>query len=134
MVSPIITAVLISAGAAAYLGHFDARLGFALLVFLLSVGVLVPQFIHLISRKPGESVVEYRARLHTLLVENIQGMADLWMFGRAAERRKQIARVGRDYQSAQRKMARITTFFSGRFWERYAPNRRGGRHRRRSRQ
>jgi ATP-binding cassette, subfamily C, bacterial CydCD len=112
VVSPTITAILISLGTAAYLGHFAVRLGVELLVFLFSVGVLLPQFIRLISKKPGERLVDCRARVHTQLVENIQGMADLLMFGRAAERQQQISRIGRDYQFAQQKMVWITGFHS----------------------
>jgi ATP-binding cassette subfamily C protein CydCD len=112
VVSPIITALLISLGAVAYLGYFDIRMGFALLVLLLGVGVLVPQLIRFASRKTGERLVDCRARMHAHLVESIQGMADLMMFGQVSEQKRKISQIGRDYRREQRKMVQITGFHS----------------------
>jgi len=94
VVYPGITAVLVSMGAAVYLGLYDARLGLALFVFLFSVGILIPLITKLISSKPGRLLVAYRGVLHTQLVDGVQGVADLLAFNRAADHQVQINKTG----------------------------------------
>ena len=113
VVSPLIVAALISLGCAAYLGHFDPRMGWVLLAFLVGLGIGVPLLAHLISRKPGCELVACRASLHAQLVDGVQGLADLLAFGRAADRNNQIVQMGRAYGQVQQRMARITGFHSG---------------------
>lgn len=113
VVSPPLVAIVISLGAVGYLGHYEARLGWALLAFLFGLGVVVPILIDILSKKLGGELVYFRTELHSQLVDGIQGVADLLAFGRSADRQKDIVRVGEAYGRIQQKMAWITGFHSG---------------------
>jgi len=113
VVSPTIVAAFVSLSAAAYLGSWNSRLGGVLLAFLIGLGVGVPFLTQFISRKPGRELIARRAGLHTQIVDGIQGLADLLVFGCADDRQDQIATMGRSYGQVQQRMAWITGFHSG---------------------
>jgi ATP-binding cassette subfamily C protein CydCD len=113
VVSPTLVAVIVSFGAVVYIGQFDGRLGWVLLAFLCGLGVGVPLLIHFVSRKPGRNLVACRANLHVQLVDGIQGLADLIAFGRGADTKQQIDKLGKIYGCTQKHMAWITGFHSG---------------------
>lgn len=112
LVSPVIVAVIISFGTTIYLGRYDPRMGWALLTFLVLHGVGIPLISGLLSHKPGHQLVAYRADLQAQLVEGVQGLAELLVFGRAADHRSRIRRLGRDYGQSERRMAWIAGFHS----------------------
>ena len=108
VVAPPLVAVLITLGTSIFLGSYDPQLGYALLSFLLGLGLGIPLLTQTISRRPGADLVVRRSDLHVQLVDGIQGLADLLVFGRAADRREQIAATDRAYGRAQRRMAWIS--------------------------
>ena len=113
VVSPTIIAVIISLGTTIYLGQFDPHLGWTLLAFLIALGVGVPILIDILSRKPGRELVVYRTNLQTLLIEGVQGLADLLAFGRAVDHQAEIVKAGQEYSQIQQLMAAISGFHSG---------------------
>jgi ATP-binding cassette subfamily C protein CydCD len=104
-VAPPLVAVIVSAGTSLLLGYFHPSLGWLLLGFLLTLGVVVPLLSQYIAKGPGREMVSYRAELHTQLVDGVQGLPELVVFGRQSERQALIARTGDGYARAQRKMS-----------------------------
>ncbi|MCB0117838.1 MAG: thiol reductant ABC exporter subunit CydD [Anaerolineales bacterium] len=113
VVSPPLTAIVVGTFTAIFLASFYPLLAPVYLGFYLSLGLFLPIFAQLTSRKFAEQTITLRADLHTRLVDGIQGMADIIAYGRADERLKQIAVTADDYGSAQRRMARVTGIHSG---------------------
>ncbi|MBI2331185.1 MAG: thiol reductant ABC exporter subunit CydC [Chloroflexi bacterium] len=108
VVSPPLTAIIVGLFTAIFLASFYPLLAPVYLTFYLSLGILLPILAQTTSRKSAEQTISLRADLHTQLVDGIQGMADLIVYGRADERLTQIASNANDYGNAQRRMARVT--------------------------
>ena len=111
-VAPPLVAVIVSAGTSLLLGYFHPSLGWLLLGFLLTLGVVVPLFSQFAAKQPGREMVSRRAELHTQLVDGVQGLPELVVYGRQSERQALIARTGNGYARAQRKMSVIAGFNS----------------------
>jgi ATP-binding cassette, subfamily C, bacterial CydCD len=113
VVSPPMVALIVSVGMSLVLAAFDPRLGWALMGFLFFLGALAPSITHILSRKPGRELVLSQAELQSRLVEDIQGMAEVIVFGRQSERELQLRRNGEQYEKTQRKMALISGINTG---------------------
>jgi len=112
VVSPPLTAIVVGILTAVFLGAFHPPLAAAFLTFFISLGLVLPMLSQILSRRSAEQTIALRADLHTRLVDDIQGMADLLAYGRGEERLAQIAKNGQDYGAAQRRMAQVTGFHS----------------------
>jgi ATP-binding cassette subfamily C protein CydCD len=113
VVSPPMTAVLVAIFTALFLASYDPRLAFSLISFFLTLGLILPALAQTVSRRPAANLVARRANLHSQLVDNIQGLADLLAYGRGEDRLARIASTGKDYGHAQKQMAQITGLQSG---------------------
>jgi len=113
VISPPIVAIIITVGMGLCLASFDPGLGWALILFLLLLGLFIPIVTQSISRNPGREWVLRRAELQTCLVENIQGMADVVVFGRQLDKEKQLQTNGYQFKTAQLRMAFISGANSG---------------------
>ena len=113
VVSPPLVAVVVAAGTSLFLGMYDPLLGWALLAFLLALGVAAPLLAAFLSRSNGRALPALRAELHVRLVDGVQGLADLVAFGRQADQTRQIRLAGEGYARLQRSMGRIAAFNDG---------------------
>ena len=87
-VAPPLVALLVAGLMWIFLGSYDPRLAWAVIVMMLLAGVGVPLLSQILSRQPGSRVVTVRAGLNAVLVDGIQGTADLGAF------RAEAAQVG----------------------------------------
>lgn len=113
VISPPLVAILISLSTAAFVGLYDARLGWVLLAFLLSLGLGIPLLARVQGKKDGKALISQRAQLHIQLVDGIQGLSDLLANGRATAHSSKIALLGQVYGETQQGAARISGFHSG---------------------
>jgi ATP-binding cassette, subfamily C, bacterial CydCD len=113
VVAPPLVAIIIAVSTSVLLGSFHPSLGWALSGALLILGAGVPFLSQFGGRKPGREMVARRAELHTQLVDGVQGMPDLIVFGRQGDRREAISTTGVGYARAQRSMSVVTGFNSG---------------------
>lgn len=81
VVSPPLVAFLMTVGGAVLMGSFSAILGVTLAIGMTLTGLTVPLIVHFVNRRSGEEFLKARAALHVTLIENLQGMADLLVFG-----------------------------------------------------
>ncbi len=79
-VAPPLVALLVAGLMWIFLGSFDRRLALAVIALMLLAGVGVPLLSQILSRRPGSRVVTVRAGLNAVLVDGIQGTADLVAF------------------------------------------------------
>ncbi len=112
-VAPPLTALLTGAGTCLFISSFHPLPGLALLGLLASLGLGLPLLIQALSRRPGRELVRQRADLHVQLVDGIQGLADLLVYGHGAERKAQLAAADQKYSGAQAVMAQINALQSG---------------------
>jgi len=113
VVSPPLVATVIGIGTSFFLSAFYQLLGPVLAGFFLVIGFLLPLSSMLLGRRPGKILVRSRSELNTQLVDGIQGLADILVFGRAEDHAARIADIGSNYGLAQKRMARISGFHSG---------------------
>jgi ABC-type transport system involved in cytochrome bd biosynthesis fused ATPase/permease subunit len=107
VVVPPIAAALVTALACAILGAFDATLAVALLVFLVLTGVILPSVSRWVSKGPATELIATRAELNAMLVDEIQGIADLLVFDQASQHQARILALSQALHRTQERMARL---------------------------
>ena len=112
-IAPPAVAVLAVGGAVLLLARADVRLGGALLVFLVLAGVGVPLLAWWVGRRPGQDLVRVRAALHAALVDGVQGLPELLIFGQARRHLAHIGGLRSELAGSQTRMAYITGLHQG---------------------
>ena len=92
VISPPITAVLIAAVAALFLASRSPLLALNLIGFFILLGLVLPLLSQQVTRRASREVILRRAALNVLLVDGIQGLADLLAFNRAGDTLESLAR------------------------------------------
>jgi ATP-binding cassette, subfamily C, bacterial CydC len=110
--APPLTALLVAAGSAVLLFSFDPKLSLALLVFMALLGLGLPLFMKRLGRQPGRLLQKAYAELNMTLVEGIQGMADLLVYGQKERQKKLAQSAGWKLSNLQRDMARLAALQS----------------------
>ncbi len=113
VVSPVLTAVLLTFGMGWFVGQYDSSLAWALVGLLLAGGLLLPLLIRTLSRNLAARQVKQRAGLSAFLVESLGGMADLLLFDRQTERRSQLATLDEEYALTGSRLAVVGGMQSG---------------------
>ena len=93
---PPIVAVLVTAFACVLLGFFDVTLGLVLLAFLALVGVVLPLLTRWLSKEVAERSVRTRGELSAVIVDEVNGLADLIALDRAEGHRATVLTLGAD--------------------------------------
>ena len=106
-VAPPLTAILVTGLMTACMGSFHPSLAVVLWIFLMLAGIGIPVLIHQMGKVPGADLVTARSKLNTLLVDGVQGMPDLKVFGGEAKIAKKVDRLSQSLGRAQKKMAWI---------------------------
>ena len=107
VLAPPVVALLVALLVAFLMGAFDPRLAVALLVFLLLAGICLPLLTQRLGRRTGRRMVGVRAELNGLLVDGIQGVADLLASGAEGRHLRRVERLSLELGGLQGRMARI---------------------------
>lgn len=107
VVVPPVVAVLVTVFACAILGAFDTSLAVALLIFLTLTGVVLPILSHRLSSRYAAALISNRADLNAMLLDEIQGIADLLAFDRAGQHQERVLALGRELNRIQERMAML---------------------------
>lgn len=106
-VVPPIAAALVTGFACAILGAFDKTLAVALLAFLVLTGAILPLVSRRISQGPATALITTRAELNAVLVDEIQGIADLLAFDQASQHQARVLALSHALNRTQECMARL---------------------------
>jgi ATP-binding cassette subfamily C protein CydCD len=107
-VTPPLVAILVSVAVILFLGGFGAQLAGGLMAFLILAGIGLPFLILILSHQIGPQIVQARAQLSTLVIDGIQGMADLLTCGQAETHIGRVNQAGKRLSRLQAKMAGLT--------------------------
>lgn len=107
VVVPPVAAVLVTAYTCAILRSFNVSLAAALLVFLVLTGVVFPLISRSISKQPATALIATRAELNALLVDEVQGIADLLAFDQDSQHQARVAALSRELDRTQERMAML---------------------------
>ena len=106
-VAPPLVALLVAGLMWIFLGSYDPRLAWAVIAMMLLAGVGVPLLSQILSRQPGSRVVSVRAGLNAVLVDGIQGTADLVAFRGEAVQVRQVRALSDTLGRDQARLAGI---------------------------
>jgi ATP-binding cassette, subfamily C, bacterial CydCD len=106
-VAPPLVALLVAGLMWIFLGSYDPRLAWAVIAMMLLAGVGVPLLSQILSRQPGSRVVTVRAGLNAVLVDGIQGIADLVAFRAEAAQVRQVRAFSDELGRDQARLAGI---------------------------
>lgn len=110
---PAIVAVVTVILVTLFIGLFDVAIALVLLALLLVAGVLVPVLTWRATRKPGAELVRAKAELRVAVVDALQGMTDLKVYGAAERTASRVADLSATLCEKQRAVARWGTLSEG---------------------
>ena len=106
LVPPFVAAVVVTITSAIY-GLFDALMGVLLLAFLLLTGVVLPLASRWLSREPARMVATLRGDTGALIVDGLQGAADLVALDADAHHRQRLLTRAGEMDAARRRLGVI---------------------------
>jgi thiol reductant ABC exporter CydC subunit len=104
---PPFVALLTALAVGVFLARYAALLALAWLTFLFLAGVALPWLARSLSRAPGKGLLQDRAVLSVVIVDGIQGLAELLAFGQAGRQLERIISTGERLADSQRRLAQI---------------------------
>jgi ATP-binding cassette subfamily C protein CydC len=90
-----------------FLAHFDPRLAAIDAAALVFAGVLLPLLLKRLSTRPGRERIAGAAELRSLVVEEVQGMAELVAFGAADAHADRVGAADRGMDRQQRVLSSL---------------------------
>lgn len=113
VVSPVIVAVVVGAGASLFLGIYDARLGLILAIGLIVNGFVLPILSIFFTRRIGLKIVESRADLSASTVEWVQGLEELQSYTVENQWAEAIKQMGSETGKLQNRLSLLNGVSSG---------------------
>jgi ATP-binding cassette subfamily C protein CydC len=107
VIAPPAVAVLVLVGVVAFMAAHNLWLAAALLFWLAVAGIGLPVFVRALGDRHGLRLVTTRSQMNTLIVDTVQGLADLSANNADVRWQASIARSSRLHQHAQDRLARI---------------------------
>jgi ATP-binding cassette, subfamily C, bacterial CydCD len=111
--APPLVAVLIALAVGIFMLQYQLLLAIVLLTLFALAAVGIPLLVYLLGQNTGRQLVDQRAALDVALVEGIQGLPELLVYGQARRRAEQIAALSRELGGSQRALARVTGLQAG---------------------
>jgi ATP-binding cassette, subfamily C, bacterial CydC len=100
--------VIVSAAAA-----FSTPVALALFVSLLLAGVVLPAFVFARANEPSRAGVKLRARMRETIVDSLQGMGELRVYGAQETYASRIDQLSERLVATQSKVSRLNGFSQG---------------------
>lgn len=108
IVAPIVVAILIAGLTFYVFAIFNVSLAWIALAFLVIAGLAIPTLTNLLARGWGQRQLTTRAELNAQLVDGIQGLPDLLIYGQSGIQQRKISQLNRTLGRVQRRMALLT--------------------------
>lgn len=106
VVSPVVTAVLITTALGVFTAAFDPALAWVLIAGMLVNGVLVPAGGRLVTRGSRTALPALRGQLSSAVSQNLQGQRDLLAYGMQTLRMEEFLTAQAGYAAEQMRLAR----------------------------
>jgi ATP-binding cassette subfamily C protein CydC len=107
IIAPPIVALVIGLLMWLILGAYNVLFAITFLLCFLVAGVAVPLLAYHLGRSLGQRIVTVRAALHINLVDSVQGMADLLIYGQQDEQVRRMQHLNKELVHLQAGMAYI---------------------------
>ncbi len=106
LVPPIVAAIVVATVSVVY-GLFDLAIGLVLALFLVLTGVVLPLVAGWLSATPASAIAAIRGDVGAMLVDEVQGVADLVALDAAAGHRQRLLAHGRELDRARGRLGGI---------------------------
>jgi ATP-binding cassette, subfamily C, bacterial CydC len=108
--APVTVAVVVALVVFAFLDRYSAAVAWLDLAALALVGAAIPAVVHRLGKRPGARMVETAAQLRIDVVDAVQGMGELIVFGAAGAQRERVGTLSRRLVADQDRMSRLSGF------------------------
>lgn len=108
VLAPPLVAVVVLVGYGSFLGRFNLGFTYILAAFYLAAGVVLPLLIRTIGRGIGLLKIQAKAKIHTFVLDSLQGMPEMLAFGQTGDLFLRIQGAQKELSLSDRKMARVT--------------------------
>ncbi|AUB82809.1 thiol reductant ABC exporter subunit CydC [Candidatus Thiodictyon syntrophicum] len=98
---PLLTALAGATLLTLFLAHYDTTLALTVLAFLAAGGLLVPLWSARVGAAPGRRLVETESALREAVVDGVQALPELLVYGAAAGQAQRLNAVSADLTAAQ---------------------------------
>jgi ATP-binding cassette subfamily C protein CydC len=105
---PVLVAVVGVTVVVSVLSLYSSRVALLVLVLLLVAGVAIPLIMRRAGERSGAWVVETRAGLRSTLVDTVQGMGELRIYGAAERQAQQIEHLTQRISAEQMRLSRLS--------------------------
>ena len=106
--TPMLSVLLMLVGLYFFVAWIDPKLALIICASLLLVCLLVPCVFYFLGRKPGIKEQQSKRELRVQLLEFVQGLAELSLFGATGRFRKQLTKSEAQLLKNQQAMANVT--------------------------
>lgn len=107
LIIPMISALFMLCGLFLFVVWIDATLALVLCLSLLLIWMILPWVFYFLGRKPGIRLVQSRRVLRVRVLEFVQGLAEISLFGATRRFRDRLAQSEADLLDSQQSMANI---------------------------
>ncbi|MGW8225434.1 MAG: thiol reductant ABC exporter subunit CydD [Anaerolineales bacterium] len=107
--SPALVWILVTCFICALLGFVSIQLGLTLLAFQLTAGLVIPVLTRFASHHPETELIQHQAALFVVLVDGIQGMAEIKVFDASAKYRNKFLNLNQTIAAVQLRLNAISS-------------------------
>jgi ATP-binding cassette subfamily C protein CydC len=107
VLSPSAVALIMSLVVVVFLWTFDSLIALSTAMYLLTAGVGVPTLVSRIAKAPGSELAHRTAQLRVRIVEGLQGLPELLVFGAYHRHLETVGQYGRALLKNQAHMSHI---------------------------
>lgn len=108
LLTPMAASLLMTGLLYLFLAWFDAKLALSLCLFLILVWLLLPLLFYRLGHEPSRNMLETKRQYRVLLLDILQGQAELSLFGANARYRQKLDDAEQALFASQTAMANIT--------------------------
>ena len=108
LITPMLSAIVVIGGLFLFVAWIDAALALMLCTGLLLMWLALPWTFYFLGRKPGIQLVTGKRLLRIQILEFVQGLAEISLFGASDRFREQLAQSETALFDSQRAMATVT--------------------------
>lgn len=113
LLTPMVASFLMLAALYLFVAWIDADLALVLCGSLLLIWLLLPWIFYFLGRKPGVGILESKRAYRIEVLEFIQGLAEISLFGANDRFRARLAESEASLLNSQRAMANVTALSQG---------------------
>ena len=100
-IAPVLNVILVPGATLIVLAHYDSRLAYVLLPFLLIVGIVIPWLSDRLSGRFSMNARSVVGKVSMHLTDSIQGLREILVFGGEDRRREEIRQKGKQLTDIQ---------------------------------